>query len=101
MERSIRHKRIRAKVSGSAQTPRVAVFRSNRSIAAQVIDDVAHKTLLHARGPKTKSAKLGEELAGKAIAAGIKKIVFDRGGHQYHGHVKAFADGMRKGGLTF
>ena len=81
--------------------PRVAVFRSNRYISAQVIDDTAHTTLLAAQGPKSKPEPVGEELAKKAIAAGITKIVFDRGGHKYHGRVKAFAEGLRKGGLQF
>ncbi len=101
MKRTIRHKRIRAKISGTAERPRVAVFRSNQYISAQVIDDTARKTLANAKGPKSKPEPVGTALAKKAQEAGIKKIVFDRGGYQYHGHVKAFADALRKGGLEF
>ena len=101
MKRTIRHNRIRAKISGNAQRPRVAVFRSNRYISAQVIDDEKRVTLLSVQGPKNKPEPVGEELAQKAIKAGIKEIVFDRGGHKYHGAVKSFAEAMRKGGLKF
>ncbi len=99
--RITRHARVRAKVSGTKERPRVAVFRSNKYISAQIIDDMARKTILSAQGPKNKPEPTGEDLAKKAIAAGITKIVFDRGGHKYHGVVKAFAEGLRKGGLEF
>lgn len=101
MKRIIRHNRIRAKISGTADRPRVAVFRSNQNISAQIIDDVKRVTLMSAKGPKNKPAPVAEDLAAKALKAGIKEIVFDRGGHQYHGIVAAFADALRKGGLKF
>lgn len=101
MKRTTRHNRIRAKISGTAGRPRVAVFRSNQYISAQVIDDVKHVTLLSATGPKNKPEPVGVELAQKASKAGIKEVVFDRGGHRYHGAVKAFAEALRKGGLKF
>ena len=96
-----RKNRIRAKISGTSQRPRVAVFRSNKYISAQVIDDTVGKTLVSAKGPKNKPEPVGEELAKKATEAGIKKIVFDRGGNKYHGRVKALAEAMRKNGLNF
>lgn len=96
-----RHNRVRAKISGTAQAPRVSVFRSNRAISAQVIDDVARKTVASVKGPKNKPESLGEELAKRAIEAGITKVVFDRGGYKYHGRVKNLAEGLRKGGLKF
>ncbi|MEK7583013.1 MAG: 50S ribosomal protein L18 [Patescibacteria group bacterium] len=96
-----RHQRVRAKISGTAGVPRVSVFRSNRYISAQVIDDAARTTVVSAKGPKNKPEPVGEELAKKAIAAGIVKIVFDRGGYKYHGRVKTLAEGLRKGGLKF
>lgn len=101
MKRTIRHKRLRAKVSGTPQRPRVAVFRSNRYISAQVIDDAAHTTIASAKGPKTKAAAVAAEIVKKSKAAGIERVVFDRGGHQYHGHVKTLAEELRKGGLEF
>ena len=100
MNRIIRHKRIRAKVKGTSERPRVAVFRSNQYISAQIIDDTARKTLASAKGPKSKPDAVAKELAKKATAAGISKLVFDRGGHQYHGRVKAVAEGLRKEGLA-
>lgn len=100
-KRITRHQRVRAKIRGTAERPRVAVFRSNRSISAQVIDDTARTTLASAKGPKTKASSVAEELAKRATAAGITTVVFDRGGHAYHGHVKAFAEALRAGGLTF
>lgn len=107
-----RHARVRAKIKGTTSTPRVVVFRSNRHIFAQFIDDAAGKTLVSSivkskkkglvKGTKTEvAAKIGEALAAKAKEAGIDKVVFDRGGYKYHGRVKAFADGLRKGGLKF
>ncbi|MEK7616267.1 MAG: 50S ribosomal protein L18 [Patescibacteria group bacterium] len=94
-----RHNRIRARLQGTSERPRVAVFRSNQYISAQIIDDSAHKTLASAKGPKAKPDAVAQELAKKAVAAGISKVVFDRGGHKYHGGVKALAEGLRKGGL--
>ena len=104
-----RRRRVRAKVSGTAERPRISVFRSNRGISAQLIDDLAGRTIAHVqwteaelRGLKRAdaSAKAGQLLAERAKAAGIETAVFDRGGYQYHGHVKAFADGVREGGIT-
>src|SRR3954464_4091081 len=103
-----RRRRVRAKVRGTAERPRISVFRSNRGIAAQLVDDVAGKTIAAVqwtepeRGDLKKaqqSTKAGELLAQRAKAAGIESAVFDRGGYQYHGRVKAFAEGVREGGL--
>jgi large subunit ribosomal protein L18 len=108
--RERRRKRIRGKVAGTAERPRLAVFRSNTGISAQLIDDQAAKTLAAAgwqgltsfRGSKTDQAKeVGKLLAANAKAAGVTACVFDRGGYLYHGRVKALADGAREGGLTF
>ncbi|MBN1586887.1 MAG: 50S ribosomal protein L18 [Candidatus Omnitrophica bacterium] len=108
-----RHRRVRKKVRGSTDRPRVAVFRSNMHLYAQVIDDMAARTLVAAstseqalkdlpRGNNVAAAtKLGEVLAKKAGEAGIKAVVFDRGGYRYHGRVKALAEALRKGGLEF
>jgi large subunit ribosomal protein L18 len=101
--------RIRKKISGTAVLPRVAVFRSNSQIYAQVIDDVKGVTLASAsslefKGKSTKSevaSKVGASLAEKAKAAGVSGVVFDRGGYLYHGRVKALAEGAREGGLKF
>jgi large subunit ribosomal protein L18 len=103
-----RRHRVRAKVGGTAERPRIAVFRSNRGIHAQLIDDVAGHTLaavswtesdLRGRKPMEQAGKAGELLAQRAKAAGIETAVFDRGGYRYHGKVKAFAEGVREGGL--
>jgi large subunit ribosomal protein L18 len=108
--RNRRHRRVRAKVAGTAERPRLAVFRSNTGISAQLIDDQAGKTLAAAswhglksfKGSKTDQAKeVGKLLAANAKAAGVKGCVFDRGGYLYHGRVKALAEGAREGGLTF
>ncbi len=108
-QRLRRRRRVRAKVIGTAERPRISVFRSNRGISAQLIDDVAGRTLaavswteaeLRALKPMEQADKLGELLAERAKAQGIDTAVFDRGGYQYHGRVKAFADGVREGGLT-
>ena len=108
--RQRRHARVRAKVSGTPECPRLVVFRSNKHIEAQIINDVEGKTLVSASSVQMKLAnggnveaatKVGEELAKKAKAAGIKAVVFDRGGYAYHGRVAALADGARKGGLRF
>jgi len=103
-----RRRRVRAKVVGTAERPRVSVFRSNRGIHAQLVDDVAGRTLaavswtesdLRGLKPMEQAGKAGELLAQRAKAAGVEAAVFDRGGYQYHGKVKAFADGVREGGL--
>jgi large subunit ribosomal protein L18 len=104
-----RQKRTRAKLKASKDRPRLSVFRSNKFIYAQIIDDENGKTLvgvsekeLKEKGIKTEKAKkLGEILAKKAIAKKIKTVVFDRGSYGYHGRVKAFAEGAREGGLVF
>jgi large subunit ribosomal protein L18 len=108
--RARRHKRVRKHVFGTAERPRLVVFRSNRGIAAQLVDDSAGKTLaaassLNAREAKgTKSdqaASVGKLLAQNAKKVGVKAVVFDRGGYLYHGRVKALADAAREGGLEF
>jgi len=104
-----RRRRVRAKVVGSSERPRISVFRSNRGIAAQLVDDRSGRTLaavtwtepeLRSLGRMEQAGKAGEALAARAKAAGIGSAVFDRGGYRYHGRVKAFADGVREGGLT-
>jgi large subunit ribosomal protein L18 len=108
--RERRHRRVRSKVTGTVERPRLAVFRSNVGISAQLIDDQAGKTLAAAgwqglskfKGSKTEQAKeIGKLLAANAKSAGIEACVFDRGGYLYHGRVKALAEGAREGGLTF
>jgi large subunit ribosomal protein L18 len=105
-----RHLRVRRKVTGSAERPRLVVFRSSKHIYAQVVDDTRGLTLVGAAdtsdglqvegsGKTAKSFALGRLIATKAKAKGISKVVFDRGGYQYHGRVKAVAEGARKGGL--
>jgi large subunit ribosomal protein L18 len=105
-----RRRRVRAKVRGSAERPRISVFRSNRGICAQLIDDEAGRTLaavnwtegeLRGLGPMEQATRAGALLAERAKAAGVETAVFDRGGYQYHGRVKALADGAREGGLAF
>jgi large subunit ribosomal protein L18 len=105
-----RRRRVRAKVRGTAERPRLSVFRSNRGIQAQLIDDVNGHTLaavnwvegeLKALGRMEQAKKAGELLADRAKAAGVETCVFDRGGYRYHGKVKALADGAREGGLKF
>ena len=101
--------RIRGRISGTAERPRLCVFRSNKQIYAQLIDDVAGNTIVAAssmgldkQGTKSEiAAQVGENVAKKAIAAGIDTVVFDRNGFLFHGRVKALADGARKGGLKF
>jgi large subunit ribosomal protein L18 len=107
-KRVTRHNRIRAKVSGTALRPRLAVYRSNKFLYAQLIDDVAGKTLAAADSRKQEGATLtlraeavGKEMATKAKAAGITEVVFDRGGFRYQGTVAALASGARAGGLGF
>ena len=104
-----RRRRVRAKVSGTANRPRISVFRSNQGLSAQLVDDVAGHTLAAvnwfepelrslARPERTKRA--GEVLAERAKAAGVSEAVFDRGGYRYHGHVRAFAEAIRETGIT-
>jgi large subunit ribosomal protein L18 len=108
-QRKLRHHRVRARVIGSAQQPRMNVFRSLSHIYVQIIDDAQGKTLaaasskeLKSKGTKTKlAAEVGKLAASKALAAGIKKVVFDRGGYQYHGRVKELAEAARAAGLEF
>jgi large subunit ribosomal protein L18 len=106
-----RHSRVRKKVRGEADRPRLAVFRSNRHIVAQVIDDRAGKTVAAASsletdlragsGNKESAAKVGKLVAERAKAAGVNRVVFDRGGFLYHGRVAALADAAREAGLEF
>ena len=110
-QRLKRHKRVRAKISGTPEMPRLNVFRSEANIYAQVIDDVNGVTLASASsldkdfscdGTKTDAAKqVGQMVAERAKAKGIETVVFDRGGYLYHGRVKALAEGAREGGLKF
>ena len=96
-----RKRRVRAKINGTEGRPRLSVFKSNQYVYAQIINDDEGKTLASAKGPKTEGAKVGEEIAKKAVAKKIKKVIFDRNGFMYHGRIKAIADGARKGGLEF
>jgi large subunit ribosomal protein L18 len=109
--RERRHRRIRGKVAGTAERPRLAVFRSNKGIFAQLVDDESGRTLAGASWlglPKSfkgnrieQAAEVGKAVAAAAKKAGIETVVFDRGGYLYHGRVKALADGAREGGLQF
>ena len=108
--RERRHRRVRGRVAGTAERPRLSVFRSNVGISAQLIDDLEAKTLAAAswqqlksfKGSKTEQAKeVGKLLARNAKSAGVETCVFDRGGYLYHGRVKALAEGAREGGLQF
>jgi large subunit ribosomal protein L18 len=105
-----RRRRVRAKVHGSAERPRISVFRSNRGLFAQLIDDETGRTLaaaswtepeLRSLSRMDQARRIGELLAERAKPAGVQSAVFDRGGYKYHGRVKALADGARDGGLTF
>ena len=105
-----RRRRVRAKVRGTAERPRLSVFRSNKGIQAQVIDDVAGHTLaavnwteddLKLLKSMDQAKRAGELLAERAKAAGVETVVFDRGGYRYHGRVRALADGARENGLAF
>ena len=110
-----RHRRIRRKVAGDAERPRLSISRSLKNVEAQVIDDVARRSLLgvsslskearerfaEAGGKCERSRVVGRLLAEKALQAGIQQVVFDRGGHRYHGRIKALAEGAREGGLKF
>ena len=110
-QRLKRHKRVRAKISGTPERPRLNVFRSETNNYAQLIDDVSGKTLVSAsslekdfavEGTKTDAAKqVGRNIAERAKAKGIENVVFDRGGFVYHGRVQALAEGAREGGLQF
>jgi large subunit ribosomal protein L18 len=109
--RTRRHRRVRRRIHGTAERPRLVVFRSIRGIQAQLVDDIEAKTVASAshaqlrktfRGTKTEqAAEVGKLLASAAKKAGIDSVVFDRGGYLYHGRVKALADGAREGGLRF
>ena len=109
--RERRHRRVRGKVFGTAERPRLVVFRSNRGIEAQLVDDLEGKTLAAAswlhlkkgfKGSKTEqAAEVGKLLAQNAKQANVETVVFDRGGYLYHGRVKALADAAREGGLKF
>jgi large subunit ribosomal protein L18 len=105
-----RRRRVRSKISGSAERPRLSVFRSNRGVFAQLIDDDAARTVvavswtepeLRKLGSMEQAKKAGEILANRAKEAGVEACVFDRGGYQYHGRVRALAEGAREGGLSF
>jgi large subunit ribosomal protein L18 len=105
-----RRRRVRAKVTGTAERPRISVFRSNRGVFAQLIDDDSGRTLaavnwtedeLKSLKRMEQAGKAGQLLAERAKAAGVETAVFDRGGYQYHGRVKALAEGAREGGLIF
>jgi large subunit ribosomal protein L18 len=105
--RKRRHKRVRMAVRGSEARPRLAIYKSNRFVSAQLINDDAGVTLASAHGREVKGAltkqaeTVGAEIAKRAVAKGVKKVVFDRGGYAYAAQVKAFADAARAGGLEF
>lgn len=111
--RLVRHRRLRKQMSGAADRPRLCVFRSNRQLYVQVIDDTKGRTLVSLSTlspdmkakltgkPVEQAGQLGTELAKQALNAGVKEVVFDRGGHRFHGQVKALADAAREGGLQF
>jgi large subunit ribosomal protein L18 len=105
-----RRRRVRAKIHGTAVRPRISVFRSNRGLFVQLVDDDAGRTItavqwteadVRSLKPMEQATELGKLLASRAKAAGIDSAVFDRGGYQYHGRVKALAEGAREGGLVF
>jgi large subunit ribosomal protein L18 len=109
-QRLRRRRRVRAKITGTAERPRLSVFRSNRGVFAQLIDDGEAKTIaavnwteadLRKLGPMDQAKRVGELIAERAKAAGVEECVFDRGGYRYHGRVKALAEGAREGGLKF
>ena len=116
VQRAKRHRRIRKRIQGTAERPRLVVFRSIKNIEGQLVDDDSSRTLVgvsslaeelkgfqgKSQMPKVEVAfEAGKLLADKAKAAGVEKVIFDRAGYKYHGRVKAFADGARKGGLEF
>ena len=105
-----RHARVRAKISGTAEAPRLCVYRSNKNIEAQLIDDTKGNTLVSSSSMSLKlengsnieaAQKVGKDIAEKALAKGLKKIVFDRSGYVYHGRIKALAEAAREAGLEF
>lgn len=107
-QRERRHRRVRSKVIGNAERPRLSIYRSNTRVIAQIIDDAAGKTLAavsssdaKGKSPREKAEAAAESLAKAAQAKGVTKVVFDRGGFQYLGTIKAFADAARKAGLDF
>jgi large subunit ribosomal protein L18 len=109
-QRLRRRRRVRARIRGNAERPRLSVYRSNRGVFAQLIDDDAGRTVasvswtepeLRKLGSMEQAKRVGELLAERAKGAGIETCVFDRGGYQYHGRVKALAEGAREGGLVF
>ena len=110
-QRQKRHTRIRGKISGTPERPRLCVFRSENNIYAQIIDDVAGNTLVSASsvekgfegngGNCDAAKKIGATVAERALQKGIEEVVFDRGGYIYHGRIKALAEGAREGGLKF
>ncbi len=108
-QRLKRRRRVRAKIAGTAARPRVSVFRSNRGISAQLIDDTTGRTLaavnwyepeLRPLGTAERTSRAGALLAERAKAVGVSEVVFDRGGYRYHGHVKSFAEAIREAGIT-
>jgi large subunit ribosomal protein L18 len=105
--RKRRHARVRARIKGTSARPRLAVYKSNRFVSAQLIDDTTGKTIAAAHGRQFKGSQsvqaraVGEAIAKAAKAKGVSAIVFDRGGYRYDGHVKALAEAARTGGLTF
>jgi large subunit ribosomal protein L18 len=106
-KRTRRHNRVRGKISGTATRPRLAIFKSNRFVSAQVIDDAKGVTLASAHGREFKGAQtaqaaaVGKEIAKRAKEKGVAAVVFDRGGYSYAAQIKALADAAREGGLTF
>jgi large subunit ribosomal protein L18 len=107
-KRIVRHNRIRARLTGTAERPRASVYRSLTRVSVQLIDDVARKTVVAVHGSAKKGVdkmaqakSVGNEVAKAALAKDIKAIVFDRSGYLYHGRIKALADAMREGGLDF
>ena len=109
-QRQRRRRRVRAKVRGNSERPRLSVFRSNRGVNAQLIDDVTGRTLVAVNWTESdikglqsmeQAKRVGELIAERGKAAGVESVIFDRGGYQYHGRVKALAEGAREGGLSF
>ena len=106
-QRYRRHLRVRKKVTGTAERPRLVVFRSLKHISAQLVDDATQRTIMTVTDsglegkPTERSVEVGKRIAAKAKDAGVKRVVFDRAGYKYHGRVKAVADGAREGGLEF
>lgn len=112
LNRTRRHRRVRALIRGTKERPRVSVFKSNKHIFVQLIDDESRKTIFSSKIVSSKKSKIkssksdkageiGKMVANKAKIAGINEVVFDRGGYKYHGRIKALADGLRAGGLKF